>query len=51
LVITTLLVLQTGQLNRHSAPPSSRGQHVEIHSHSDGTVRAAIFAGVRPSGT
>ena len=25
LVITTLLVLQTGQLNRHSPPPSSRG--------------------------
>jgi hypothetical protein len=24
-VITTLLVLQTGQLNRHSPPPSSRG--------------------------
>jgi hypothetical protein len=25
LVITTTLVLQTGQLNRHSPPPSSRG--------------------------
>jgi hypothetical protein len=25
LVITTTLVLQTGQLNRHSSPPSSRG--------------------------
>ena len=34
-MITTLLVLQTGRLNRHSPPPSSRWhQHAEMHRRS-----------------